>query len=292
MNNNKNKTTSNNHKHINPHNTHKQHNKPRSRGGKTREYTEKEREQLALRPVRQTHNDPPLPDTLEAKHLRPEARNQLKTLHETNQTLVAKHLAMAEALLEENPQQAHAHATSAARRGGRIPVVRETLAITAYHTGDYTLALRELRTYKRLSGSNSRAALQAECERALGRPEKALELAATIRETNTKQNTAERVYLAIAAAGARHDLGQKQQAVYELEIPELNPASVHHYSPELFTAYAHALEETGEKKESIRWHTYAKLATEALQQQEQQENDNTQTQEIIDTSEETPTLHA
>ena len=31
-------------------------------------------------------------------------------------------------------------------RGGRIGVVRETLAITAYATGDFALALRELRT--------------------------------------------------------------------------------------------------------------------------------------------------
>jgi hypothetical protein len=54
--------------------------------------------------------------------------------------------------------------------------VRETLAITAYATGDYALALRELRTYRRISGKDDQIALMVDSERGVGRPDRALEV--------------------------------------------------------------------------------------------------------------------
>ena len=45
--------------------------------------------------------------------------------------------------------------------GGRIAIVRESLAITAYATGDFALALRELRTFRRISGSNDQLPMLA-----------------------------------------------------------------------------------------------------------------------------------
>src|SRR5690606_19036933 len=100
------------------------------------------------------------------------ARNELKTLSKENAEGVARHLAMAARLIDQDPELAHAHATSAARRAGRIGVVRETLAITAYATGDFALALRELRTYRRITGRDDQLPMMVDSERGLGRPDK------------------------------------------------------------------------------------------------------------------------
>ena len=232
------------------------------RGGQAREYTEAERIQHELRPVRSEHDDPFIPDEVTEKDLHPSARNELKTLQPETAERVARHLAMVGALIETDPELAHQHAISASRRAGRIPVARETLAITAYHTGDFALALRELRTYRRLTGSQGHLALMIECERALGRPEKAIEtgIEADLRQLNTEQ----RVQLAIAMSGARLDLGQTQQALFELEIPELNPKKAFDWSPELFAAYATVLEDLGREAESKKWRQHAAAAEAAI----------------------------
>lgn len=232
------------------------------RGGQGREFTAAERLQHELRPVRSEHDDPFIPEDVTPNDLHPGARNELKTLQPETAERVAQHLAMVGMLIGDDPQLAHQHAISASRRAGRIPVARETLAVTAYHIGDYALALRELRTFRRLTGSQGHLALMVECERALGRPERGIEtgLAAELGELNTEQ----RVQLAIAMSGARLDLGQTQQALFELEIPELDPSKAFSWSPELFAAYANVLEDLGRDAESAKWRERALLAESAL----------------------------
>ncbi len=232
------------------------------RGGQGREFTEAERLQHELRPVRSEHDDPFIPEDVTPNDLHPGARNELKTLQPETAERVAQHLAMVGMLIGDDPQLAHQHAISASRRAGRIPVARETLAVTAYHIGDYALALRELRTFRRLTGSQGHLALMVECERALGRPERGIEtgLAAELGELKTEQ----RVQLAIAMSGARLDLGQTQQALFELEIPELDPSKAFSWSPELFAAYANVLEDLGRDAESAKWRERALLAESAL----------------------------
>ncbi|UOQ61562.1 hypothetical protein MUN76_06275 [Leucobacter rhizosphaerae] len=176
---------------------------------------------------------------------------------------MARHLAMVAFLIEDDPELAHQHALSASRRAGRIPVTRETLAVTAYRTGDFALALRELRTYRRLSGLDNHVALMVDCERGLGRPEKAIE---TGLEADTSAlDTEQRVHLAIAMSGARLDLGQTQQALFELEIPELNPTKAFSWSPHLFGAYAAVLEDLGRTSEAAEWQARSEQAARALQ---------------------------
>jgi len=232
------------------------------RGGAQREFTEAERLQHELRPVRTEHIDPLIPDEVTEKDLHPSARNELKTLQPETAERAARHLAMVAMLIEDDPELAHQHAISASRRAGRIPVARETLAITAYHIGDFALALRELRTYRRLTGAQGHVALMVECERALGRPGKGIEtgLAANLQALNTEQ----RVQLAIAMSGARLDLGQTQQALFELEIPALNPKKAFDWSPELFAAYATVLEDLGRAAESKKWRERALAAESAI----------------------------
>ena len=214
--------------------------------------------------MRSEHQDPAIPDDVEAKDLHPAARNELKTLQADNAEFAARHLAMVAYLIDDNPELAHQHALSASRRAGRIPVARETLAITAYRTGDFALALRELRTYRRISGLDSHLAIMVDCERGLGRPEKAIETAQAA--DKSALDTEQRVLLAIAVSGARLDLGQTQQALFELEIPELNPKKAFSWSPELFGAYGAVLEDLGRDAEAARWFARSDQAAAALQE--------------------------
>jgi len=169
---------------------------------------------------------------------------------------------MVSRLIESDPELAHRHALSAARRAGRIGVVRETLAITAYATGDFALALRELRTYRRISGSNDQLPLMVDSERGVGRPDRALELGRSVEKASLPADV--QVSLAIAMSGARLDLEQPEAALAELEIPQLDPNRAFSWSPDLFHAYAEVLEELGRDEQAASWRERAEHAAEAL----------------------------
>ncbi|MDQ7878141.1 hypothetical protein Q9R08_09175 [Microbacterium sp. QXD-8] len=186
----------------------------------------------------------------------------MKTLSKENADEVARHLAMASELIDEDPELAHQHALSASRRAGRIAVVRETLAITAYATGDFALALRELRTYRRISGRDDQIALMVDSERGVGRADRALEVGRSVDRATL--DTPVRVELAIAMSGARLDLGEPERALQELDIPELDPDRAFEWSPGLFAARAAVLEELGRTDEAAQWHRRAVVAGEAI----------------------------
>ncbi|MGN7192333.1 MULTISPECIES: hypothetical protein [unclassified Curtobacterium] len=169
---------------------------------------------------------------------------------------------MAALLVDEDPETANQHALSAARRAGRVAVVRETAAITAYRTGDFATALRELRTYRRISGKNDQLPMMVDCERGLGRPERALELGRSI--DRAALDPAVQVELAIAMSGARLDLGNPTAALGELEIPQLDPTTAYTWSPALYSAYAATLEELGRQDEADEWWARVDRAAEAL----------------------------
>ena len=194
------------------------------------------------------------------------ARNQLKTLSKENAEAVARHLAMAAEVIDADPELAHRHAIAATRRAGRIGVVRETAAITAYAIGDYALALRELRTYRRISGSDDQIALMVDSERGVGRPDRALEVGRAVDRSTLAQSV--RVELAIAMSGARLDLGETERALQELDIPELDPDRAFEWSPSLFAARATVLEELGRDDEAEEWHRRAEVAEDALERGE------------------------
>ncbi len=113
---------------------------------------------------------------------------------------------MAGQLIDVDPEQAHQHAMAASARAGRVDVVREAAALTAYASGRYEEAMREVRALRRMRGDNSLRAVEADIERALGRPDKAVEI---IDATETKgMDLAEQVELVLVSSGARADLGQ------------------------------------------------------------------------------------
>lgn len=234
----------------------------RAAGATSRAPHDDDTEHPDIRSVRNRHDDPVLPDDVQPKDLDRGARTQLKTLSKENADEVARHLAMVARLIQSDPALAHAHAVSAARRAGRIAVVRETLAITAYSTGDFALALRELRTYRRISGKDDQLPLMVDSERGLGRPDRALELGRSVPRSSLPAEV--QVLLAVAMSGARLDLGQPDAALAELEIPQLDPTKAFSWSPVLFDAYATVLEDLGRSAEAEEWWTRSELAADAL----------------------------
>lgn len=221
-----------------------------------------DRDPYGTKSVRARHDAPEIPEDVLPNQLDRVARAQLKTLSKENADEVARHLVMAANLINEDPELAHAHAVSAGRRAGRIAVVRETLAITAYSLGDFALALRELRTYRRISGRDDQLPMMVDCERGLGRPEKALELGRSVPRSSLPAEV--QVELAISMSGARLDLGQVDAALVELQIPQLDPDTAFSWSPALFDAYGTVLEDLGRTEEAGTWFHRSDVATAVL----------------------------
>ena len=169
---------------------------------------------------------------------------------------------MAARLIDVDPELAHAHALAASRSAGRIAIVRETVAITAYATGDFALAVREVRTFRRISGRDDQIALLVDSERGLGRPDRALEAGRAVDRASLPVEV--RVELAIAMSGARLDLGENERALQELDIPELDPDRAFSWSPGLFAARAAVLEELGRSDEATEWQRRAVIAEDVL----------------------------
>ncbi len=151
-----------------------------------------------------------------------EVRARLRTLSKDNADMVGRHLVMAGRLLDSDPELAYEHAQAAVRRGGRVDVVREAAGLAAYRTGRFAEALRELRTVRRLNGSSEHLAIMADCERGLGRPERAVALAAS--PEADELDAYARTELAMVVSGARLDLGDPDAALAVLSGVETGPA--------------------------------------------------------------------
>lgn len=198
-------------------------------------------------------DEPELADDIKPSDLDKAARNELRTLSKENADMVARHLVAASRVIEDDPAEALRHALAAGRRAGRVAVVRESVAIAAYASGDFALALRELRTFRRISGSDDQIALMVDSERGVGRPDRALELGRSVDRAVLPLEA--QVGLAIAMSGARLDLGDAAAALDELERAPIDLQRIHEWSPTLFSAFATVHEELGDAAEAERWRT-------------------------------------
>lgn len=195
--------------------------------------------------------EPDLPDEVQAADLDTAVRRDLLSLDKGNAETVARHLVMAVRLLDDDPGLALAHARAARQRAGRIAVVRETAGVVAYHAGEWAEALSELRTARRMSGGSGLLAVMADCERGLGRPERAIELGRSDEARALRGDEA--TELRIVVAGARMDLGQYDQAVVTLQTSDLDPSRTGSAAARLFYAYADALVAAGRTDEGLTW---------------------------------------
>ena len=127
--------------------------------------------------------------------------------------------------------------------------MREAVGLAAYHAGQWQTAIGELRAYHRMTGRQSHLAVLADCERALGRSARAIDLyRAADRGQMSRDEAAE---LLIVAAGARADLGQRDAAVAMLQVPELRADEP--WVARLRYAYADALLGVGRRDDAREW---------------------------------------
>lgn len=197
------------------------------------------------------YDGPDLPEDISGAELDRNVAAQLRGLPERLAARVARHLVAAGRTVDTDPELAYQHAKAARVRASRIAVVREAAGETAYAAGHYAEALSELRAAKRMNGSVDYLFVMADCERALGRPERALALAKS--PGVAKLPRAAQVEMTIVEAGARFDLGEVDGALRTLENGPLRTDSREEWAVRLRYAYADMLLAAGRREAAIEW---------------------------------------
>ncbi|MBW8750411.1 MAG: tetratricopeptide repeat protein [Propionibacteriales bacterium] len=229
--------------------------KPTSRGGKP-PYSRDRRDDRRTSAVdrtsdQQRYDGPEIPEGITGKELDRSVLAQLKSLPEKLGQRVARHLVAAGELLESDPKTAYQHTLAARARASRLAVVREAVGEAAYAAGEYAEALAELRAAKRMNGAQDYLAIMADCERALGRPDRALTLLRNAsREKFSPALLAETV---IVEAGARRDRGEIDAALRTLENARLTSQARAPWVTRLRYAYADTLLAAGRPQDALEW---------------------------------------
>jgi len=202
----------------------------------------------------------PLPDDVEARMLDQEVRTELRSLAKDTADLVARHLVMTGRLLDDAPERALAHARAARAMAARVGAVREAAGLAAYAVGEWAEALSELRAARRITGQPGHLAVLADCERALGRPDRALRYQDDPDVQRLAQ--AERVELVIVLSGARRDMDQAEAGALLLQEPARRTSATRPWAARLWYAYADALLDAGREQDARSWFEQAATADE------------------------------
>lgn len=218
-------------------------------------------EEQPRRTPRPVHEDPrrsarrlAVSEDIDPRDLDPALRSELRSLSKDTADRVARHLLAAGAALDDSDDDvALAHAHAARALAGRVAGVREAVGVVAYRCGAWQEALAEIRAGVRMSGRVDLLPLQADCERALGRPEQALALGGSA--AGARLDAEGRVELAIVLAGARRDMGQFDAAVLLLQGQDLSRAPVRLWSARLWYALADNLLAAGRAEQARQWFT-------------------------------------
>lgn len=198
-----------------------------------------------------TYDGPPLPDDINGMELDASVRVHLKDLPDKLGSRVARHLAAAGRMIDDEPETAYQHALAAKARAPRLAVVREAVGEAAYAAGHYAEALSELRAAKRMNGATAYLPIMADCHRALGNPTRALELAKS--PSVVRFAAPAKAEMTIVEAGARRDLGQMDAALRTLEVSPLNHKGREPWVVRLRYAYADTLEHAGRLNDALTW---------------------------------------
>ena len=230
----------------------------RPRGGRADRaggrFSDRDRDERPARYVSEKRvnvNDPIIPDHITGEELPRAVRNELRTLPDGLALRVARHLAASGEMINVDPELAWQHARAALNKASRVGIVREAAAEAAYNAGHFAEALTEFRAARRMRGIKEYWPLMADCERALGRPAKAISMAAD--PLVNSLDRASKVEMRIVASGARVDQGKPEAALATLQCPELTTTSNEAWSTRIRYAYADVLEKLGRKDEALEW---------------------------------------
>lgn len=200
--------------------------------------------------------EPYVPAEITGAELKGQLRVDLKALTKEQMERVSRHLVACGIAQEEGDhERALEHAKWASRFGARVASVREVYGALLYESGDYKAAARELRAAMRMSGRTDFLPMIADCERGMGRPEKALDVAQM--PEARKLTDSETIELMIVVAGAYADMGDIATAIATLEVPALRHKVDGKWQFRLWLAYADLLEASGQPEEARKWVTLA-----------------------------------
>jgi tetratricopeptide (TPR) repeat protein len=201
--------------------------------------------------VQQRYDGPPIPEDITGRELDKGVAQHLRGLPDKLAVRVARHLVAAGRLMDEDPETAYQHTLAARARAARVAIVREATGEAAYAAGHFAEALAELRAARRMTGSVDHLPVMADCERALGRPERALQLA---KEPAVEKLSPDlKVEMQIVAAGARADMGDVDGALRALSAAPIRSISREPWVARLRYAYADLLLTAGRREEALEW---------------------------------------
>ena len=197
-------------------------------------------------------NELEIPEDITGSELSSDVKQELRTLPEGLAKFVSKNLVAAGRFIDTDPAKALLYAKAAnVAAASRLALVREAVGVAAYRCQDFKFALSELKAARRISGKPDTLSLIADCERALNRPEKAIEI------MNEKDiNQMDRVdyhELMITIVGARKDLGQKDAGLALAKIKEFNSSDVSESVAKMRFVYAQTLLDLGRTEEAKIW---------------------------------------
>ena len=200
-----------------------------------------------------------MPDEITPADLDRESPRRAAGLPNRQFETVARHLVAAGRLVDEDPEQALAHALAARRRG--LPDRRGTRGGRAGRLPRRSVADRHVRAADLppddRAGSPTWPCSPTANGRSAGPSGRSTCTAPPITSRLTR---AEAIELLIVAAGARRDLGQRDAAVAMLQVPELTADEAAPWVARLRYAYADALLAAGRTAEAREWFVRAAAA--------------------------------
>lgn len=229
-----------------------------------RQYREEKRSEYMRRPRRNSDgtmsfpsqnpytdrrpDEPKMPKGMEWSMLSKDERERLRGLSKEHAENIGLHILAAFALEESDPELALEHAKWVARQASRIDFARETLAFVAYRQGDYKLSLREFRTAYRMNGFLDYLPFIADCERGVGEPKKAVELA--LSDEGKQLHGAPKVEMFLVYAGALGDLEMWDKAIEVVHTVGRSQGLPGEYRMRAVQAEQYFLEGAGRSKEA------------------------------------------
>ena len=193
--------------------------------------------------------EPKMPKGLEWSMLSKDERERLRGLSKEHAENIGLHILAAYAQEENDPENALAHAKWAAKQASRIDIARETLAFIAYRQGDYKLAMREFRTAYRMNGFLDYLPFIADCERGVGNPKKAIELAMSDDAKYLRGEAKAEMFLVYA--GALGDLELWDKAIQIVHTLGRSKGLAGAYRMRAVQAEQYFLEEAGRTDEAV-----------------------------------------
>lgn len=180
----------------------------------------------------------------------------LQELHATarpgkGEILVKVFSEAAAAYMEEDYDEAIRLGEQAKHIALRSAAARELLGLAYYRVGKWSEAAKELTTFRRISGSTEENPVIADAYRAMGKPDKAVEICAEI----DRKAVEPAVYYegVIVAAGALADQDRLEDGIALLERLDLRPEVAAEHHLRAWYALADLLERKGRFTQAREW---------------------------------------